>query len=239
MKNIELFFKVLDKMDILEAKKNQNKIRNTSIFVFKGGVGYSIYFGVSNDLPKDIYNIAKSSEQEFTKEHYKKVFLPNTAIFLGTITEQELNTILFAFNKKYSVTTGPFKSNEDKEKVVSFRTHPETSTYASITIAIDNAPSAIKEHIRGTKDNYFKLNAMKDNDRRETVKISEICSPQDYVTMLNTIKYSEPENYLRKAYSFSYLEFMEYAITRKNSFNQNVDEKEIPEFIGAEEFLKR
>lgn len=236
MKNVEMFFNVLAKMNNLEVKKNQNKIRNTSIFIFKSGVGYSIYFGISNDLPKDISKIAKSSEQEFTKENYKKAFLPNTGIFLGTVSEQELNYILFVFNKKYSVTTGPFISDD---RVTSFHTSPETSTYASISISEENALQAMNEHIRGTKDNYFKLNAMTDKDRRETVNMSEIVSPQDYILMLDMIKLSEPENYLRKAYSFSYPEFIKYASTKRTRFTHNIEENKFEEFVTAEEFLGR
>ncbi len=237
MKNVEMFFNVLAKMNNLEAKKNQNKIRKTSIFIFKSGVGYSIYFGISNDLPKNISKIAKSSEQEFTKENYKKAFLPNTGIFLGTVSEQELNYILFVFNKKYSVTTGPFISDDDR--VTSFHTSPETSTYASISISEENALQAMNEHIRGTKDNYFKLNTMTDKDRRETVNMSEIVSPQDYITMLDMIKYTKVENYLRKAYSLSYLEFMEYALKRRNTFSSNILGNNFKEFVTAEEFLRR
>lgn len=246
MNNVETFFKVLKRMEQLEFKRVEYITRNTRIFIFKSSSGYNVYFGIDNDLSKDIYGTAediyktaKSSELEFVKENYKKVFLNGTGIFLGTVSEQELNNILFIFNKKYSVISGHFTSEIAKEKVVLFRTNSETSTYASIIISAENAPQAIDEHIKGTKENYFKLIMMNDRDRKEAVKMSEICSSQDYMAILNMLKDRNPKNYLTKAYSLSYLEVMEYAITSGNIFGRSVNENNAHGFIPAEEFLRR
>ncbi len=246
MNNVKTFFKVLKKMEQLESKRMGNVIRNTRIFIFKSNIGYSIYFGISNDLSKDIYETAediyetaKSSELEFARENYKKVFLHGTGIFLGTVNEQELNSILFIFNKKYSVNSGHFTSEIAKEKVILFRTNSETSTDASIIISAENAPQAIDEHTKGTKENYFKLIMMNDRDRKEAVKMSEICSSQDYMAILNMLKDRNPKNYLTKAYSLSYLEVMDYAITSGNIFGRSINENDAHGFIPAEEFLRR
>ena len=207
MQNIELFFQVLEKMNNLEAKKSQNIIRKTAIYIFKNRYGYNLYFGLQTDLPQ-AYQMAKKSEQEFTSNSYKKVFLQATGVFLGTITEEELNYILFIFNKKYSVTKGPFPSDLDKEHIIRFDTNVDTLINTSIFISEENAPQAINEHMRGIKDNYFRLHKM-DREERKLIHMNATLSPQDYLTMLEIMKYYNPKDYLIKAYKLSYLEFME------------------------------
>ena len=240
MQNVEMFFKVLEKMEQLESKKNKNKIRKTSILIFKNGTSYNIYFGLASDYltVTEFYKSIKSTEKEFIAENYKNFFLPNTVIYLGTVNEEELNYILFIFNKKYSVATGPFATTEAKERIVSFHTHPCTNIHASIEVSEENAPMAIKEHIRGTKENYFTLNALNDTERIKSIKSNELFSHQDYTTMLDMLKYHEPENYLKKAYSLSYLAFMEYTSTWKSN-HISIEEAESKEFMSATEFLKR
>lgn len=245
MNNVEIFFKLLKRMEQLSFKKVGYMTRNTRIFIFKSNNGYNVYFGISNTLGCDFYEIeedvcetAKSSELKFLKENYKKVFLFGARWYL-TVSEQELNSILFVFNKKYSVTSGHFTSEIAKEKVVFFNTNSGSLPSASIIISIENAPQAINEHIIGTNETYIKLITMNDRDRKETVKMNANCSVQEYMKILDMLKERNPKNYLIEAYSLSYLEVMEYAVTLGNLPNQSNGENITHGFTSAEDFIRR
>lgn len=238
MRNVDVFFRILERFNNLESKKVGNVIKATEIVIFKNGRGYNVYFGISSDMNYMFNNYLVKSEEEFLHDAIKNVFVPNTCVYLENVREIELDTILFIFNKKYSVTIGPFKPFLDKLQIYYFTTSPELMLNTSILISSKNVPSNLKIHLNAAKNAYFKFGIMSYFKRRREIEASEKIGYKEYAQMLETLKSINPANYLAEAYSLSYRDYLDYlrkleVLEKEPSINERVG------LISASDFLKR
>ena len=159
MRNVDVFFRVLERFNDFESKK-YGYIKNVEIIVFKNEKGYNIYFGLRNNDCLFFGEQVVRGEQNFVHNGINKAFLPNTGVYLENGSEEELDTILFVFNKKYSATLGFFDSLKkiyNKSKIDTFSTSPELELYTTIWIDKNNSPLNINKHLLGSKDAYSKI----------------------------------------------------------------------------------
>ena len=232
-KNIKTFFACLEKFQNLENRNG----RDTYILIYKTALGYNLYFGLASNNHKELSKLINGREEVF-KENYQNLLVPNSGVFLASVSEEELNGILYAYNMKYSVTISPTLSTYEKEDFIRFRTHPGLEVKAQIFISPSNAPASIEEHIQGTIDIFYKLESLKTEEKYQTIKLNSIRNYQDFVTMLNLISAHELKNPITKAYNFTPSEFLEYSssiIQKKKITSKNIEE----DFINALDFIRR
>ena len=232
-KNIKTFFACLEKFQNLENRNG----RDTYILIYKTALGYNLYFGLASNNHKELSKLINGREEVF-KENYQNLLVPNSGVFLASVSEEELNGILYAYNMKYSVTTSPTLSTYEKEDFIRFRTHPGLEVKAQIFISPSNAPASIEEHIKGTKDKFFKLESLKTEEKYQMVKLNSTRNYQDYITMLKLINANERKNPIRKAYNFTPNEFLEYSasiIQRKIPAQKDIE----VDFENALDFIRR
>ena len=124
----------------------------------------------------------------------------------------------------------------------------------SVTIRIEGLKFEIEynyEEINSAKysDNerhiiwkYFNLNLPEEafsSKERKLIHMNATLSPQDYLTMLEIMKYYNPKDYLIKAYKLSYLEFMEYVEKMQEHHLMRAREIKKDGFTSASDFIKR
>lgn len=238
MRNVDIFFKVLEKFNNLENKKVGNVIKATEIVIYKNNKGFNIYFGIRNDNCHLFHNYIVKSEEEFVQDGTKSAFIPNTCVYLENVSETELDAILFLFNKKYSVTNGPFATFFDKLQIVQFTASPDSMINTSIWLNSRNVPLSIKIHLNGTKNAYFKFAVMSYSKRREEIKASEKISYKEYIQMLETMKSNNATSYLVEAYNLSYKEYLDY-LSKLEVLEKEQSITDCTSLLSAQDFLKR
>ena len=232
-KIVKTFFACLEKFQNLE---NRN-VKDTYILIYKTALGYNLYFGLASNNHKELSKLI-NNEEEIFKANYQSLLVPNSGVFLSSVSEEELNNILYAYNMKYSVTKAPTLSTYEKENFIRLRTHPTLDIKAQIFMSFSNAPSSIEEHLKGTMDKFFKLESLKPEEKNQMIKLNRARNYQDYMTMFSLICANERNNPIRKAYNITPTEFLEYSssLTSKKIL---IKENTKGNFENAEDFLKR
>lgn len=235
MRNVDVFFRVLERFNDFESKK-YGYIKNVEIIVFKNEKGYNIYFGLRNNDCLFFGEQVVRGEQNFVHNGINKAFLPNTGVYLENVSEEELDTILFVFNKKYSATLGFFDSLKkiyNKSKIDTFSTSPELELYTTIWIDKNNSPLNINKHLLGSKDAYSKIMLKTAAIRKSEIWYNAKVDYNEYVEMLKTLKNLDATDYLALAYKLPYYAYFAYL----NDLGISTDG--LNSLVSASEFLKR
>ena len=228
-KQIEIFFKVLEKFKQLE--NNHTSPLPRLIFIFKNPLGYNIYFGIRKKEEKNLEKAANGTEEDFIKKYYEDILVPYTGVYQGNVSEDELDYILYIFNMKYIGAI--FHSFDKEEKIIEFWSNQMNTT---IYIPEKKGPTSIKEHVEGTKLNTMKYALMMPNEKTLSINQKKVLSIGDYIAILNYFKNSKEPSIL-SAYRFTYQDFIKHILVL-SSANPN-KENNSTHFETAEEFLKR